>query len=66
MTEYGEVPKDRERSPIEQQSSTGGTATGWHSTMLTTPGKSIGAFILETIVGAAVLIGLVALFAWLT
>ena len=66
MTEYGEAPKRSERSPIEQQSSTGGTATGWHSTMLTTPGKSIGAFILETMVGAAVLIGLIVLFAWLT
>jgi len=57
---------NKERSPIEQQSATGGTATGWHSTMLTTPGKSIGAFILETVIGAAVFVGIVALLVWLT
>ena len=65
MTAYGRTPKDRERSSIEQQSAHGGTSTGWHSTMVTTPGKSIGAFLLESVLGAALLIGIVLLLAWL-
>jgi hypothetical protein len=66
MTERRVSHGSVERSPIEQQSATGGTTTGWHSTMLTTRGKPIGAFLIETLIAAGVLIGIVVLLVWMT
>jgi predicted secreted protein len=66
MTEHGLPPQERERSPIRRLSATGDVTTGWHSSMQTTPHKSIGAFLLETIIAAGVVVAIFLLLAWLT
>ena len=66
MTEHGVPPQEPERSPIRRLSATGDVTTGWHSTMQTTPHKSIGAFLVETIIAAGVVVAIFVVLAWLT
>jgi hypothetical protein len=65
MTEHGLPPEDHERSPIRRLSSTGDVTTGWHSTLQTTPHKSFGAFLGETLVAASLFVGIVLLLLWI-
>jgi hypothetical protein len=66
MTEHGLPPREPERSPIRRLSATGDVATGWHSSMQTSPHKSIGAFQAETVITAGVVVAIFVVLAWLT
>jgi hypothetical protein len=52
-------------SPIRRLSSTGDVTSGWHSTLQTTPNKTIGAFLVETLIGAAIFGGIALVLLWL-
>ena len=66
MTQHGRPPNEPERSSIRRLSATGDVTTGWHSSMQTTPNKSVGAFLVESVIGMGLFIAILFLLAWIT
>lgn len=62
----GRGRSDGERSPIRRLSSIGGVTTGWRSSLETTPRKSLGSFLIESLIAAGAFILIVFLVVWLS
>jgi hypothetical protein len=62
----GRGRREGERSPIRQLSSIGAKTTGWRSSLETTPRKSLGSFLIESLIAAGAFILIVFLFIWLS